>query len=275
MANHIAEKNDVKKIFRKKGTCSRTFYYLLDREFGNVLEKEERAADPLAGGILQKGYQCGMLWGATLATGTEAYWRLKDSNKAIALAIMASQHLVRSFKESAQTVNCREITKTDFSKKFQILKYLLFKTRGCFNLAEKWAPEAVKAAEEGLSYKEAELPEQTLSCASEVVRKMGGSDEEIITVAGFAGGIGLSGYACGALSAAIWRNSRKWIIENPEKPPYNNNFAKNTYRSFCKASNGEILCHKITGKHFETIEQHSEFIKKGGCANLIDTLVTT
>ena len=39
---------DAKKIFRKLGTCSRTFFYLLDREFGNLMVNEERAADPLA-----------------------------------------------------------------------------------------------------------------------------------------------------------------------------------------------------------------------------------
>lgn len=52
-----------KRTFIKKGTCSRTFFYLLDREFGYPLDDEEKAVDPLAGGILQQGYQCGMLWG--------------------------------------------------------------------------------------------------------------------------------------------------------------------------------------------------------------------
>ena len=34
---------DAKKVFRKLGTCSRTFFYLLDREFGNSMVNEERA----------------------------------------------------------------------------------------------------------------------------------------------------------------------------------------------------------------------------------------
>ena len=42
-----------------------------------------------------------------------------------------------------------------------------------------------------------------MSCASEVVKKMGTSNEEIVMVAGFAGGLGLSGSACGVLSAVI------------------------------------------------------------------------
>jgi len=50
-----------KRVFLKQGTCSRTFFYILNREFGYSLENEERAIDPMAGGILQQGYQCGML----------------------------------------------------------------------------------------------------------------------------------------------------------------------------------------------------------------------
>ncbi len=44
-------KRDTKKVFRKLGTCSRTFFYILNREFGYLKETEEYAADPLAGGI--------------------------------------------------------------------------------------------------------------------------------------------------------------------------------------------------------------------------------
>ncbi len=45
-----------KRAFIKQGTCSRTFFYLLSREFGNLKEEEGQALDPLAGGILQQGY---------------------------------------------------------------------------------------------------------------------------------------------------------------------------------------------------------------------------
>jgi len=41
----------------KKGTCSRTFFYILDREFGHPRDEEEKAIDPLAGGILQTFYE--------------------------------------------------------------------------------------------------------------------------------------------------------------------------------------------------------------------------
>ena len=53
--------DDTKKVFLKKGTCSQTLCYLLNREFGHTKENEERATDLLAGGLLQTGHQCGML----------------------------------------------------------------------------------------------------------------------------------------------------------------------------------------------------------------------
>ena len=43
---------DAKRVFLKKGTCSQTLCFLLDREFGHLKPDEERAADPLAGGLL-------------------------------------------------------------------------------------------------------------------------------------------------------------------------------------------------------------------------------
>ena len=73
---------------------------------------------------------------------------------------------------------------------------------------------------------------------------MGASDEEMVMVAGFAGGIGLSGNACGALGAALWmktlvryRNGNPTFFASPE--------AKNTLQAFCGATDSEFLCNKI------------------------------
>lgn len=272
--------NDTKEIFRKCGTCSNTFCYLLNREFGNQKKAEEQASDLLAGGLLNTGHQCGMLWGSSLALGAESFRRHNNPDHAIITAIIATQHVMKSFSKRTNTVNCREITGCDLTSIFGMIK-LGLKTflRGinnspCFNLAEKWTPEAIQSAFEGLSNTEIVINQQSLSCASEVVKKMGGSDEEIIIVAGFAGGMGLSGNACGALAASIWMNSLNWCKKNPGKtPPYlNNPDAKKTLRGFYTATDSEILCHKITGQYFETISDHTAFIKSGGCARLISVL---
>ena len=113
--NSKKERRDFKRVFLKKGTCSQTLCFLLDREFGYPKENEERAADPLAGGLLQGGDQCGMLWGAALAVGAESFRRHADRDQAIGAAITATQHLVDAFSETAKSVNCRDIIGCDFT----------------------------------------------------------------------------------------------------------------------------------------------------------------
>lgn len=264
---------DGKKVFRKLGTCSRTFFYILNREFGHLKELEERAADPLAGGIMQKGHQCGMLWGASLAVGAEAYRKYKDENQAIAVAVKATQSIMESFTQREQTINCKEITKCDFSSKFSFAKYMITgRFLHCFNLAEQWAPEAVQAAYEGLSHQETTEQKEFVSCATEVARKMGASDEEMIMVSGFAGGLGLSGSACGALSAAIWMKSLAWCREETNKSSMKNPESEKAMNVFNETTNAKMLCSEITGTHFKNIDEHSNFIKNGGCENLINAL---
>ena len=134
--NEIVYENP-KKVFRKLGTCSQTLFYLLNREFEHPMEIEERAADPFAGGIMQKGYQCGMLWGASLAIGAEAYRRCDDLEQAMGVAILATQRVMRSFSEREHTINCRDITRCDFSDRFGFAKYILSgRFLHCFKLAE-------------------------------------------------------------------------------------------------------------------------------------------
>lgn len=266
-------RNDAKKVFYKKGTCSRTFFYLLNREYGHPLDDEEKAADPLAGGILQQGYQCGMLWGASMGVGAEAYRRFDDRDKATALAIKATQHVMKSFVNRTNSEDCIDITSTDFKKKLSVARFLFSgKFYHCFRLSSRWAPEAYQAAEEGLSYKQDELPQQCISCASEVVRKMGGNDQETVLVAGLAGGMGLSGNACGALGAAIWMKALIGIRESNKRISYSGSETEEMIASFYKVTDYEMKCSKITGKRFETLDAHTEFIKNGGCEKLIAAL---
>lgn len=280
MNNSKTVKNDAKEVFKKCGTCSRTFAHLLNREFAHPKEHEERALNPLAGGIMNQGFQCGMLWGASLAIGAEAFRRNKKLDQASAIAITATQHVMKSFLERSQTTNCKEIIGYDLNSFFGMAKFMLKVTlqgmnnSHCFNLAELWAPEAIQAAIEGLSDEGAQTIQKSVSCASEVVKNMGGSDEELIMVAGFAGGLGLSGNACGALSAAIWKKMLDWCRDNPEKdPPYfNNSAAIKILKSFNEVTNSEMLCSNICGRQFENIQDHTGYINNGGCKNLIKTL---
>lgn len=265
-----------KRTFLKKGSCSRTFFYLLDREFGFPRDEEEKAIDPMAGGILQQGYQCGMLWGASMAVGAESFRRNKNNGQATAITILATRHVMKSFEERTGSIECEEITQCDFTNKKSFLKYMLSgKFVGCFKLAGKWAPEALLAAREGLGTNGSEQSQEALSCASEVVRLMGGSEDEIAMVAGFAGGLGLSGNGCGALAAAVWMNALIHNRENPGKPmPYDPD-SNDTLKVFYKETDYEMMCDKLCGQKFTNLDEHTEFLKKGGCKKLISVLANT
>ena len=142
---------DTKKLFRKLGTCSRTFFFILNRDFGNSLKFEEAASATLAGGILQQGHQCGMLFGSTMAVGAESFRRCGDREQAISMAITSTQYLSDSLSKRENSVDCQDITKTDFSSKLSMAKYVFTgKFLSCFTLADKWAPEAIQAAKDGL-----------------------------------------------------------------------------------------------------------------------------
>lgn len=268
---------DAKKTFMECGTCSRTFFHLLNRQFSPLKQAEELASDPLAGGLMNTQNQCGMLWGSSLAVGAESFRRYNDRGKAIAIAITTTQHLVKSFSKRTQTVNCRDII-FDFNNKYDLVQFMLkslpggFANMVCMNLAEKWAPEAIQSAKAGLSNEQTYLPQVPISCASEVAKKMGASDEEMIMVAGFAGGMGLSANACGALGAAIWINSLVWCRKHSGKSGYSNPHTIEILESFYGATGSKILCPKISGQFFGTIGDHTEFIKNGGCDKLINVL---
>ena len=279
MNSSTKKKLNPRMVFWKRGACSNTMFYLLNHEFDNVKLPEEKASDMLAGGIAQKGHQCGMLWGGALAIGTEAFRRYDDKNMATAIAINASKLLVDSFQKRTHAVNCRDISKVDWENKFDFAIYM-FKTIAqgfvfspCFNLIVKWTPEAIQAANQGLS-EYIKYNQPCISCSTEVVKKMGATDEESIMVAGFAGGIGLSGNACGALGAAIWYKMLNWGKNNQDKSPsmFNNPDAKKVLRDFYIQTDSEMLCKNICNKSFNTGDEHSDYIKSGGCINLIEAL---
>lgn len=263
------------RAFLKKGTCSRTFFYILNREFGHLKDDEERAIDPIAGGILQQGYQCGMLWGGSMGIGAESFRKSDSLENSISLTISATQHLTDSFVKRTNSIECSDITNTDFTNNWSFAKYMLSgKFTSCFRLAGSWGPEAVNAAKEALSSKEIKSIKPAVSCASEVVKKMGGTEEEMAMVAGFAGGLGLSGSGCGALVAAIWKDAlTNHIRITGKSAPYtpdNNKYLK----AFQEETDYEIECNCITGKKFNSIDEHTDFIVGGGCQKLLNLLAS-
>ncbi len=267
-----------KKSFLKCGTCSQAVFHLLNNEFKNNLKLEEKAADPFAGGLLRKGYQCGMLWGAALAIGYQSANTIKNDNEAIITSTETTILMQNSFIERANSADCKDISECDFENKFSFIKFMLktitsgFIFSKCFNLLANWMPDALQTINNGFA-KSYYNDISTFNCAVQAVIKAEATREEAIAVSGFAGGLGLSGNVCGALGAIIYISSLRLLKHNPEIDfSQTNKELDKIIFSFLEITNGEFLCKNITKCKFNSIEEHSNYLSCGGCKNLIDKL---
>jgi len=261
------------RTFLKVGTCSEALCNVLDRAFDHPLELEEHAAMPLAGGIMQHGYQCGLIWGATLAAGAQAYRRFGAGPQAEAAAVLAAQRLVESFRARNNDINCHELTDTEWQKSMQVFRYFL---KGgaifCFRMAARYAPAAFSEINTALSEKHSEAPSPPVSCAAMVAKKMGVSDMHAVMAAGFAGGIGLCGGACGALGAAIWIIGMDSGKERDGKIDFQNPRAIDAINRFLKCTDFEFECSEIVGRRFDSVDDHAGYLHDGGCSEIIEAL---
>ena len=242
---------------------------MVDRAFGLERTAEERAAAPLAGGIARNGYQCGMVWGSTLAAGAEAHRRFGAGARAEAVAIEAAQRIVKSFRAQNGAVDCFDLTGTDFESKTQTWLYLLTGSAvGCFRMAARYAPVAKAEIDAALSLDAIDIPEPPVSCAALAARRLGANAEHATMAAGFAGGIGLCGGACGALGAAVWVGSmgagRDYKALDAKAAP--------TIARFLAATGGRFECAEIVGRKFESVADHAEFVRDGGCTRVVEAL---
>ena len=239
------------------------------------MKLEEQASIPFAGGIMQHGFQCGMIWGAVLAAGAEAYRQYGPSPQAEAMAIIAAQRLVESFRKQTNEINCYEITEIDKSSSaMQMIMYFLIKggTIGCFKMAAKYAPVAFSEINTVLSEKNIEVPSPPVSCAAMLAQKMGVSEMQTVMAAGLAGGIGLCGGACGVLGAAIWIFGLNSIKEGTGKVDFKDSRALKVIDKFLKCTDYEFECSEIVGRKFENIDDHASYLREGGCSKIIEAL---
>jgi hypothetical protein len=101
---------------------------------------------------------------------------------------------------------------------------------------------------------------------------MGASDLQTVMAAGFAGGIGLSGGACGALGAAIWLTSIDSLSEGATQVDFNDPRASAVVDEFVESSDYEFECSEIVGQKFESVGDHADYVANGGCSKIIEVL---
>ena len=218
---------------------------VLNNAFDHPLNFEEQAATPFAGGIMQHGFQCGMIWGATLAAGAQAYRLYGSDPQAETKAITAAQKLVKVFRDDKNAINCSDITEIDKSSTaMQMITYFLIKggTISCMRLASRYAPRALDEINSALSENSEETSSYPVSCSAILAQKMGVSDMHTVMAAGLAGGIGLCGGACGALGTAIWIMEIKKNQEGKGKIDFNDPNALELIEKFLQCTDYEFEC---------------------------------
>lgn len=264
------------RTFLKVGTCSEALINVLDRAYGDPLLLEEKAAMPFAGGIVQHGYQCGLLWGAALAAGARAFRLFGSGAEAETRALEAARRIVASMMSGYGEIDCMELTGTDWRKSATVVKYIIKGgTIKCFSMAGNFARIAQGAIDAAFSDEPREAPPLPVSCASALVLKKGASERHRIMAAGLAGGIGLSGDACGALGAAIWIDGMNRIRAGEKKITYKDAGSLAVIEAFLKASDYRFECSEIVGRTFETIDDHARFVREGGCSRIIEALAAS
>jgi hypothetical protein len=240
------------------------------------MKLEERAVAPLAGGILTQGYQCGQLWGAALAAGAQAHRLLGSGPQAEAAAVATAQRLVAAFDGDYGNINCSDLTEMNWKdvQAQQVVKYIATgRILRCFTMSGGYAQTTYRVIHEALHGPPIEAPEPPVSCASLLVQAMGGSELHQTMAAGFAGGIGLSGGACGALGAAIWLSSMQEIeagtfkMMNLDSPRL-----QAIIERYLESADYEFECANVVGRKFEDVHDHAAHLRGGGCAQIIAAL---
>jgi hypothetical protein len=110
-----------------------------------------------------------------------------------------------------------------------------------------------------------------VSCAALLAQQMGVSEMHVVMAAGLAGGIGLSGGACGALGAAVWLRGIH-TLKNGGKLTFNLNASSGEMERFLASADYEFECANIVGRKFAHVADHAQYVREGGCAKIIAAL---
>ena len=248
---------------------------VVDGSFDHPLAIEEHATLPLAGGIEQMGFQCGQLWGAALAAGAQAYRLFGPGAPAEAAAVIAARRLAHSFCGSYKSINCSDVTGLDWQK-MKTAQFIGYFLKGgpikCFAMTASYARVARSEIDAVFADGHLDAPAPPVSCAALLAQKLGASDQHTVMAASLAGGIGLSGGACGALGAAIWLIEMKRAQAGTGKVEFNSPEATEAIDRFLQGSGGEFECAKIVGRKFADVADHAAYLRAGGCAQVIEAL---
>jgi hypothetical protein len=254
--------------------------------FGFEEQVYEQAIHAFSGGFMHRGHACGLLTGVVLAAGFVAQQRFKDDKSKSGAILHTAVELAREFPEYSGFLNCREITEKDLTKLGGRLSYYREGLgKMCGRLHLKWAPRAQELIEKSLMDYKPKSP--CANCAVRTMQELGASTRletwEPTLMAGFAGGIGLSGNVCAALASGVYSMTTNYQISRRKKKRDSQfrgsveeltgkNYRGTLTNFWLKFTEhfGSVLCIDIIDRHFENVEDHASFVDQGGCENVIN-----
>ena len=277
-----------KEWFLRCTSCSEASFTTHNRCAGVEAPLEEQASHLLSGGMMHQGNACGLLSGAILSAGLQAAQRFDDDATRSAATLHAAVRLADAYPQTSGAVNCREITGQSVITLREKAKYLREgKGRDCGRLLMKWANRADTLIEEALTQFEGrDLNPSCTNCSVETFKRIASDDEVARSgstyVAGLAGGVGLLGRSCAALTVGILvltlRHYAARRIQRRDSQFLGSlhelglaRFRKRPARLLeeFKLEFGSELCSDILGRQFTSPGEHASFIATGGCRDVI------
>ncbi len=258
---------DLKIIFFRKNYFSQKIHNYFTKE--TISSRKILALSSLNIDYPHHNAEDNIIWTTILAAGNLAYNQDIEREYKTSLALQASKEIADAFANAKANDQIAQSAKTIKRKRW-------FRRNTPFVNFEKiyddWLPIAKRSMTLSFSYEKEELPKQCTSCAYELIKKMGGTEEEAIIASGLSGGIGLGGGLCGAFVAKAWYEAIKYLGQNPNENHYPHKRQKLLFKNFKKLTNGQYLCPDLSGKKFHNVEHHSDFIIEGGCNKLISII---
>lgn len=277
-----------KKYWLQCVSCSEASFTTHNRCAGIEAPLEEQASHLLSGGMMHQGNACGLLSGAILSAGLQAARRFDDDATRVSATLHAAVRLAEAYPEISGAVNCREITGQSVITLREKAQYMREgKAQKCGRLLMKWANRADTLIDDALT--EFEMRDRSPSCANcstETYKRIVSKDELARSgstyVAGLAGGVGLQGRSCAALTVGILvLTMRHYAARRFQRQDSRflgtlhelglARFRKRPARLLkeFKREFGSDLCNEIVGRSFTSPNDHASFIVEGGCREVI------
>jgi hypothetical protein len=270
-------------------SCSEASFTTHNRCAGIEAPLEEQASHLLSGGMMHQGNACGFLTGAILSAGLQAARRFDNDTTRSAATLHAAVRLAKAYPEISGSINCREITGQSVITLKDKAQYMREgKARQCGRLLMQWATRADKLIDDALTEFEMRDPiPSCANCATKTYKRIV-SREELgrsgsTYVAGLAGGVGLQGRSCAALTVGVIVLARRHYAAHRSRRQDSRflgtlhelglaGFRKRPARLLeeFKREFGSDLCSEILEHSFASPNDHASFITKGGCREVID-----